>query len=58
MSAGVNLDDCPLSTDMKESSSASCNIPSVGELECVLYAGKKPYSHVDEVWPNLFLGDM
>ncbi|XP_023653924.1 dual specificity protein phosphatase 13A [Paramormyrops kingsleyae] len=58
MSAGVNLDDCPLSTDMKESSGASCDIPSVGELECVLYGGKKTCNHVDEVWPDLFLGDM
>ncbi|KAG9345926.1 hypothetical protein JZ751_007740 [Albula glossodonta] len=41
----------------------SCDIPtsptpSVKELECILYSGKGYSNHVDEVWPNLFLGDM
>ncbi|XP_030630723.1 dual specificity protein phosphatase 26 [Chanos chanos] len=32
--------------------------PSVKELERVLWGGKKSGNHVDEVWPNLFLGNM
>uniref|UniRef100_H3D6K8 Dual specificity protein phosphatase n=1 Tax=Tetraodon nigroviridis TaxID=99883 RepID=H3D6K8_TETNG len=32
--------------------------PSVKELVNVLYGGKRFGNHVDEVWPNLFLGDM
>lgn len=32
--------------------------PSVKELVNVLYGGKGFGNHVDEVWPNLFLGDM
>lgn len=31
---------------------------SVKELVTVLYGGKRFGNHVDEVWPNLFLGDM
>ncbi|XP_013372193.1 PREDICTED: dual specificity protein phosphatase 13 isoform A-like [Chinchilla lanigera] len=31
--------------------------PSVLELEELLRAGKASCSHVDEVWPNLFIGD-
>ncbi|MBN3294921.1 DS13A phosphatase, partial [Amia calva] len=32
--------------------------PSVKELEDILHSGKTSCNHVDEVWPNLFLGDM
>lgn len=32
--------------------------PSVKELEKVLYGGRRSGNHVDEVWPNLFIGDM
>ncbi|KAM4524062.1 dual specificity protein phosphatase 13A [Odontesthes bonariensis] len=32
--------------------------PSVKELQKVLYGGKRFGNHVDEVWPNLFIGDM
>lgn len=32
--------------------------PSVKELVNVLYGGQRFGNHVDEVWPNLFLGDM
>ncbi|XP_053495693.1 dual specificity protein phosphatase 13-like isoform X1 [Ictalurus furcatus] len=35
-----------------------CETPSVKELERILYGGKRSGNHVDEVWPNLFLGDM
>lgn len=31
--------------------------PSVLELEELLRAGKSSCSRVDEVWPNLFIGD-
>lgn len=32
--------------------------PSLESLEEVLHAGQLSCNHVDEVWPNLFLGDM
>ncbi|XP_076856015.1 dual specificity protein phosphatase 13A isoform X2 [Brachyhypopomus gauderio] len=32
--------------------------PSIKELERLLFGGKRSGNHVDEVWPNLFLGDM
>lgn len=32
--------------------------PSVKDLVKVLYGGKRFDNHVDEVWPNLFIGDM
>ncbi|PNJ40495.1 DUSP13 isoform 8, partial [Pongo abelii] len=31
--------------------------PSILELEELLRAGKSSCSRVDEVWPNLFIGD-
>ncbi|XP_056655553.1 dual specificity protein phosphatase 13 isoform X2 [Monodelphis domestica] len=34
---------------------ASC--PSVSDLQQLLQTGKVSCSHVDEVWPNLFIGD-
>lgn len=33
-------------------------IPSVKDIVKVLYGGKRFGNHVDEVWPNLFIGDM
>lgn len=36
----------------------SCETPSIKELEKILFGGKRSAHHVDEVWPNLFLGDM
>lgn len=32
--------------------------PSVKELVTVLYGGQRFGNHADEVWPNLFVGDM
>lgn len=32
--------------------------PSVKDLVKVLYGGKRFGNRVDEVWPNLFIGDM
>uniref|UniRef100_A0A669D5Y4 Dual specificity protein phosphatase n=1 Tax=Oreochromis niloticus TaxID=8128 RepID=A0A669D5Y4_ORENI len=37
---------------------ASPATPSVKDLEKILYGGKRFGNHVDEVWPNLFIGDM
>ncbi|KAM4623610.1 dual specificity protein phosphatase 13A-like [Polymixia lowei] len=42
----------------QEKNNASTDTPPVKELEKVLYGGKKFGNHVDEVWPNLFIGDM
>ncbi|XP_076007842.1 dual specificity protein phosphatase 13A-like [Genypterus blacodes] len=33
-------------------------LPSVKDLERILFGGKRFGNHVDEVWPNLFIGDM
>ncbi|XP_036406330.1 dual specificity protein phosphatase 13-like [Megalops cyprinoides] len=49
---------CQLSSNGLEGCSISSETPSVKELECILYSGKRYGNHVDEVWPNLFLGDM
>lgn len=38
--------------------SAATATPSVKDLVKVLYGGKRFGNHVDEVWPNLFVGDM
>lgn len=38
--------------------STPANTPSVKELEIIFYSGKRTGNHVDEVWPNLFIGDM
>lgn len=34
------------------------DIPSLKELEQLLSTGRPSCNHVDEVWPNLFLGDL
>uniref|UniRef100_A0A3B3X420 Dual specificity protein phosphatase n=1 Tax=Poecilia mexicana TaxID=48701 RepID=A0A3B3X420_9TELE len=36
----------------------SCVPASLKELQKVLYGGKRFGNHVDEVWPNLYIGDM
>lgn len=33
-------------------------IPSIQELEEVLHSAPRSCRHCDEVWPNLYLGDM
>lgn len=43
------------STDRTRSMS---NTPSLQELEEVLYSAPRSCRHGDEVWPNLYLGDM
>ncbi|GAA6213858.1 dual specificity protein phosphatase 13-like [Lates japonicus] len=35
-----------------------CKIPSLQELEEVLHSAPRSCRHGDEVWPNLYLGDM
>ena len=49
MSTLDNIQDCNV---------ASNATPSVKELVKVLYGGKRFGDHVNEVWPNLFIGDM
>ncbi|XP_041829243.1 dual specificity protein phosphatase 13-like [Melanotaenia boesemani] len=43
---------------MQEKDAVSLLTPSVKELQRVLYGGKRFGNHVDEVWPNLLIGDM
>lgn len=38
--------------------SPPADTPSVKELERIFYSGKRTGKHVDEVWPNLFIGNM
>ncbi|KAG7245781.1 hypothetical protein CRUP_036037, partial [Coryphaenoides rupestris] len=42
----------------REGSVVSAGSPTVKQLEDVLYGGKRFGNHVDEVWPNLFIGNM
>ncbi|XP_067344893.1 dual specificity protein phosphatase 13A-like [Channa argus] len=44
--------------NVQETVAASPDTPSVKDLVKVLYGGKRFDNHVDEVWPNLFIGDM
>ncbi|CAK6956706.1 dual specificity protein phosphatase PHS1-like [Scomber scombrus] len=44
--------------NQQEGSAVSPATPSVKDLVKVLYGGKRFGNHVDEVWPNLFIGDM
>lgn len=41
-----------------ENTNVNTDTPSVKDLVKVLYGGKRFGNHVDEVWPNLFIGDM
>lgn len=49
---------CSTMNNLQENSAASPASPSVKDLEKILYGGKRFGNHVDEVWPNLFIGDM
>ncbi|XP_034716604.1 dual specificity protein phosphatase 13-like [Etheostoma cragini] len=44
--------------NLPESKAVSPATPSVKDLVKVLYGGKRFGNHVNEVWPNLFIGDM
>lgn len=44
--------------NLPDSSAISDATPSVKDLVKVLYGGKRFGNHVDEVWPNLFIGDL
>ncbi|KAI1894270.1 hypothetical protein AGOR_G00114080 [Albula goreensis] len=54
MSTG-ELISCP---PAQGSDSVSSETPTLTELEEILHSGQTSCNHVDEVWPNLFLGDM
>ncbi|KAL4640010.1 dual specificity protein phosphatase 13 [Arapaima gigas] len=61
MSSTDDLNNCHPPTSVTEGCSTSPEdpeSPTLAELECLLYSGKSSCNHVDEVWPNLFLGDM
>ncbi len=48
----------PTAMNNPQESNAVSATPSVKDLVKVLYGGKRFGNHVDEVWPNLFIGDM
>lgn len=45
-------------THATEDSKRTWEIPSLQELEEVLHSAPRSCRHGDEVWPNLYLGDM
>ncbi|KAK5602316.1 hypothetical protein CRENBAI_014200 [Crenichthys baileyi] len=48
-------------TDTKEEEEqtcSTCDTPTLQELEELLHSAPRSCHHADEVWPNLFLGDM
>ncbi|XP_037550421.1 dual specificity protein phosphatase 13-like [Nematolebias whitei] len=45
-------------TEDEDSTCVTGEIPSLQELEEVLHSAPRSCRHGDEVWPNLFLGDM
>ncbi|XP_028331705.1 dual specificity protein phosphatase 13 isoform X2 [Gouania willdenowi] len=45
-------------SDQLGNSVASLHTPPVRELVRLLYGGKRFGNHVDEVWPNLYIGDL
>uniref|UniRef100_A0A3Q3ME48 Dual specificity protein phosphatase n=1 Tax=Mastacembelus armatus TaxID=205130 RepID=A0A3Q3ME48_9TELE len=48
----------PLRYNVEGNKSTSPVTPAVKDLVKVLYGGKRFGNHVDEVWPNLFIGDI
>ncbi|MGH0118194.1 UNVERIFIED_CONTAM: hypothetical protein FKN15_045341 [Acipenser sinensis] len=48
---------CNLSKSF-ENSSTEAETPSVKQLEDIMYSGQSSCRHVDEVWPNIYLGDI
>ncbi|XP_054839411.1 dual specificity protein phosphatase 13-like [Eublepharis macularius] len=50
-------EDTLLSEDPESSRARLAETPTVKELEELLNTGRSSCNHVDEVWPNLFLGD-
>lgn len=47
-----------LSTEPEGPETSPVETPTVKELEELLNTGRPSCNHVDEVWPNLFLGDL
>ncbi|XP_067395456.1 dual specificity protein phosphatase 13A-like isoform X2 [Emydura macquarii macquarii] len=50
--------DVLLSKDPEASESCTAEVPTVKDLEQLLNTGQSSCNHTDEVWPNLFLGDL
>uniref|UniRef100_A0A670HT51 Dual specificity protein phosphatase n=1 Tax=Podarcis muralis TaxID=64176 RepID=A0A670HT51_PODMU len=46
-----------LSKDPECSGTSTAETPTLKDLEQLLNSGRSSCNHVDEVWPNLFLGD-
>ncbi|XP_029465389.1 dual specificity protein phosphatase 13-like [Rhinatrema bivittatum] len=44
--------------DLESSNGGTAEFPSLEDLEELLEQGPTECNHVDEVWPNLFLGDL
>ncbi|XP_054132538.1 dual specificity protein phosphatase 13-like [Melozone crissalis] len=48
----------PGSPDPEGAGTCPEDVPSLKEIEQLLNTGRPSCNHVDEVWPNLFLGDL
>ncbi|KAM7016335.1 uncharacterized protein RBU47_005117 [Passerculus sandwichensis] len=53
--AGAGAPDSP---DPEGAGTCPEDVPSLKEIEQLLNTGRPSCNHVDEVWPNLFLGDL
>ncbi|KAF4794525.1 hypothetical protein TURU_101660 [Turdus rufiventris] len=50
--------EAPDAQDPEEAGTCPEDVPSLKEIEQLLSTGRPSCNHVDEVWPNLFLGDL
>ncbi|XP_007896955.2 dual specificity protein phosphatase 13 [Callorhinchus milii] len=55
--SGVAGHSANIPSSLEDSKSDSAT-PTVAELEEILKSNKFPFHHIDEVWPNLYLGDI
>lgn len=50
--------EAPDTQDPEGAGTCPNDVPSLKEIEQLLNTGRPSCNHVDEVWPNLFLGDL
>lgn len=55
---GMSATQAPDTQDPEEAGTCPEDVPSLKEIEQLLSTGRPSCNHVDEVWPNLFLGDL
>ncbi|XP_033371730.1 dual specificity protein phosphatase 13-like isoform X2 [Parus major] len=55
---GMSATQAPDTQDPEGAGTCPEDVPSLKEIEQLLNSGRPSCNHVDEVWPNLFLGDL